>query len=160
MNIFFYVTILRAHLDSFSFTRCYSILNVMRYFLQYSICALLLVAATSAGLLPVAEQEPYDPHPQYSFAYEVNDPHTGDIKNQYESRDGDTVKGSYSLIEPDGSKLTVHYNADDATGFNAVVRNEPGYHAPYSRPATYPSPVYNTILAKSSYSSQHAVYGH
>ncbi|KAJ8918328.1 hypothetical protein NQ315_008021 [Exocentrus adspersus] len=59
--------------------------------------------------------------PKYSFKYGVNDYHTGDIKSQQESRDGDYVKGQYSLVEPDGSIRTVEYTADKHTGFNAVV---------------------------------------
>jgi hypothetical protein len=54
----------------------------------------------------------------------VHDPLTGDHKNQEEVRDGDVVKGSYSLAEPDGTIRTVHYTADDLNGFNAVVKKE------------------------------------
>jgi hypothetical protein len=54
----------------------------------------------------------------------VHDPLTGDHKNQEEVRDGDVVKGSYSLTEPDGTIRTVHYTADDLNGFNAVVKKE------------------------------------
>lgn len=39
-----------------------------------------------------------DLHPRYAFEYGVNDPHTGDIKHQKEERDGDVVKGQYSLV--------------------------------------------------------------
>lgn len=60
-------------------------------------------------------------HPQYSFNYGVHDGLTGDVKSQVESRDGDVVKGQYSLVEPDGSVRTVDYTADDVNGFNAVV---------------------------------------
>ncbi|XP_077287165.1 cuticle protein 8-like [Arctopsyche grandis] len=60
-------------------------------------------------------------YPKYQFNYGVKDPHTGDIKTQQEERDGDVVKGSYSLVEPDGSTRTVSYSADDHNGFNAVV---------------------------------------
>lgn len=37
-------------------------------------------------------------------------------------RDGGNVKGSYSLLEPDGSVRTVDYTANDLAGFNAVVK--------------------------------------
>lgn len=37
----------------------------------------------------------YYKHPQYKFEYGVKDPHTGDHKNQWETRDGDNVKGLY-----------------------------------------------------------------
>jgi hypothetical protein len=60
-------------------------------------------------------------HPKYSFKYAVNDYHTGDVKSQQEVRDGDLVKGQYSLVEPDGSVRTVDYTADKHSGFNAVV---------------------------------------
>ncbi|CAK1553802.1 unnamed protein product [Leptosia nina] len=60
-------------------------------------------------------------YPRYSFNYGVKDPHTGDIKSQQEERNGDAVRGSYSLVEPDGTTRTVSYTADDHNGFNAVV---------------------------------------
>ncbi|XP_060534882.1 larval cuticle protein A2B-like [Cylas formicarius] len=72
--------------------------------------------------------EPYDAHPRYEFKYGVKDPHTGDYKEQEETRDGDVVKGSYALIEPDGSKRRVDYTADSVHGFNAVVSKEPLHH--------------------------------
>ncbi|KAL1497028.1 hypothetical protein ABEB36_008057 [Hypothenemus hampei] len=62
----------------------------------------------------------YSP-PKYSFKYGVNDFHTGDIKSQQEFRDGDQVKGEYSVVEPDGSIRTVQYTAGKHSGFNAVV---------------------------------------
>lgn len=55
-------------------------------------------------------------HPKYSFNYGVQDPSTGDVKSQVESRDGGVVKGQYSLVEPDGSVRTVDYTADDVNG--------------------------------------------
>ncbi|KAJ8731938.1 hypothetical protein PYW08_014668 [Mythimna loreyi] len=67
--------------------------------------------------------ENYDAHPRYAYEYSVNDPHTGDIKQQKEERDGEVVKGQYSLVEPDGSVRTVNYVADWETGFHADVRN-------------------------------------
>uniref|UniRef100_A0A2H1VPL0 SFRICE_015715 n=1 Tax=Spodoptera frugiperda TaxID=7108 RepID=A0A2H1VPL0_SPOFR len=66
----------------------------------------------------------YYSHPKYEFAYEVKDLHTGDYKSQHESRDGDVVKGVYSLHEPDGTVRIVEYHADKKTGFNANVKRE------------------------------------
>ncbi|XP_023954800.2 larval cuticle protein A3A-like [Bicyclus anynana] len=60
--------------------------------------------------------------PRYEFNYAVNDPSTGDNKAQSEVRDGDAVKGSYSLTEPDGTLRVVEYTADAARGFNAIVK--------------------------------------
>ncbi|XP_034238846.1 cuticle protein 19.8-like [Thrips palmi] len=91
---------------------------------------LSLVAAAAAqyghgGLLlshaPVAVHHEPIAHPKYAFKYGVHDAHTGDVKDQAEERDGDVVKGEYSLIQPDGTKRTVHYTADHHNGFNAVV---------------------------------------
>ncbi|XP_055643383.1 larval cuticle protein A2B-like [Toxorhynchites rutilus septentrionalis] len=67
----------------------------------------------------------YDPNPQYSYSYSVADAVTGDNKNQQESRSGDVVTGSYSLIEPDGVQRVVEYTADPVNGFNAVVHRGP-----------------------------------
>ncbi|XP_046960826.1 cuticle protein 7-like [Vanessa cardui] len=64
----------------------------------------------------------YHAHPKYNFEYMVNDKHTGDIKSQHESRDGDVVKGYYSLHQPDGSVRSVHYHGDHHTGFHADVK--------------------------------------
>lgn len=50
---------------------------------------------------------------------------TGDAKNQQETRSGDVVQGSYSLIDADGYRRTVDYTADPIHGFNAVVNREP-----------------------------------
>ncbi|XP_049863888.1 cuticle protein 21-like isoform X5 [Schistocerca gregaria] len=87
-----------------------------------------LAAARYAGLgrlaggLPAELADPYyDPNPQYSFSYSVSDALTGDAKQQRESRSGDVVEGSYSLVEPDGSVRTVDYTAAPGVGFNAVV---------------------------------------
>lgn len=62
-----------------------------------------------------------DAYPQYQYAYNVNDVLTGDNKAQEEIRDGDVVKGYYSLVEADGSIRKVNYYADPINGFNAVV---------------------------------------
>jgi Insect cuticle protein len=47
--------------------------------------------------------------PKYAYKYGVEDLHTGDVKSQHETRDGDVVKGSYTLVEPDGSIRTVSF---------------------------------------------------
>lgn len=58
----------------------------------------------------------------------MSDPHTGDQKEQREERDGDVVKGEYSVVEPDGSVRTVNYVADWETGFHATVsKNAPNH---------------------------------
>lgn len=89
-----------------------------------------IVAAPAAPIVrtaPVAiaaKIEEADSYPQYQYAYNVQDSLTGDSKTQEETRDGDIVKGSYSLIEPDGSRRTVNYYSDPVNGFNAVVQKD------------------------------------
>ncbi|XP_025199666.1 larval cuticle protein A2B-like [Melanaphis sacchari] len=119
----------------------------------------------------------YDPNPSYSYAYDVHDQLTGDSKSQHESRQGDVVHGSYSLVDPDGTRRTVDYTADPHNGFNAVVTKEPlvkGYaaaapaHAAYPvktyAPAVYPAaavsayaPIYPAVKAYAP-SPYHAAY--
>ncbi|XP_058832519.1 uncharacterized protein LOC131690619 [Topomyia yanbarensis] len=66
--------------------------------------------------------EDYHSYPKYKYEYGVKDPLTGDHKSQWEMRDGDIVKGSYTLDEPDGSQRIVEYRADDQNGFEAIVK--------------------------------------
>ncbi|RZC41726.1 Chitin bind 4 domain containing protein, partial [Asbolus verrucosus] len=83
-------------------------------------------------------------HPKYAFRYGVSDPHTGDVKSQQESRDGDVVKGQYSLVEPDGSIRTVDYIADPVNGFNAVVsKSAPSLHIP---PVKHVAPIVKQVV--------------
>ncbi|XP_061709483.1 uncharacterized protein LOC133519494 [Cydia pomonella] len=72
----------------------------------------------------------YYTHPKYEFKYEVEDKHTGDHKTQHEHRDGDVVKGFYSLHEPDGSVRDVHYHSDKKTGFHAEVKHSTHHIVP------------------------------
>jgi hypothetical protein len=88
-------------------------------FAGYAPAPLLKAAVPVAKAVAVAE--PYDPNPQYNYGYSVSDALTGDSKTAHETRDGDVVKGQYSLVEPDGSIRTVTYTSDPVNGFNAVV---------------------------------------
>ncbi|XP_013106617.2 larval cuticle protein A2B-like [Stomoxys calcitrans] len=85
------------------------------------------VAPVAVAAHPVLTKtvEEFDPHPQYKYAYDVQDAVSGDSKSQVEERDGDVVRGEYSLVDSDGFKRTVQYTADDVNGFNAVVHREP-----------------------------------
>ncbi|CAG9769452.1 unnamed protein product [Ceutorhynchus assimilis] len=101
-----------------------------------------VVAAPSAVLAKVSDAT-FDPNPQYSFAYDVQDSLTGDSKSQIESRNGDIVQGQYSLADPDGTRRIVDYTADPINGFNAVVRKAPlAVAAPVvARAVAAPAPV-------------------
>ncbi|PSN53437.1 hypothetical protein C0J52_05130 [Blattella germanica] len=103
--------------------------------LSYICAVLMLMVATSFGGLYTPES-----HPTYSFDYSVQDPHTGDAKSQWETRDGDVVRGQYSVVEPDGTVRVVEYTADDKNGFQAVVKkSSPGHQFKTIQafPATY-----------------------
>ncbi|OXA50099.1 cuticle protein 19 [Folsomia candida] len=67
----------------------------------------------------------YYAYPKYQYSYGVKDYHTGDVKSAHETRDGGVVKGSYSLLQPDGVYRTVNYVADPVHGFQAEVVNSP-----------------------------------
>lgn len=141
-----------------------------------------MLVVVNAGLLPEVHhavplaysQEQYENHApaQYDFKYSVNDPHTGDIKEQQESRHGDNVQGQYSLVEPDGHRRTVQYSADAHNGFNAVVHREgPTHHvaapvalahaAPvalaHAAPIAYSQPIHHTSIhqAPIAYTQHH-----
>ncbi|XP_045450469.1 cuticle protein 8-like [Melitaea cinxia] len=73
---------------------------------------------------PVAKYIEQEAPANYEFQYSVHDDHSGDVKQQQESRAGDAVHGSYSLVQPDGVHRIVEYTADKVNGFNAVVRYE------------------------------------
>lgn len=86
--------------------------------------------------------------PDYSFAYGVEDPETGNAQNHKEIRDGDTVRGEYNLIEPDGTLRTVRYTADSKNGFQATVHYSAGAAPPVPQVSRSPPPP-----------PQHADYG-
>ncbi|KAF6213909.1 hypothetical protein GE061_011634 [Apolygus lucorum] len=73
--------------------------------------------------------------PHYTYQYKVHDGHTGDIKSQHETREGDAVKGFYTLKEADGTIREVHYTADKHRGFNAEVKSigHPHHAPPHHR---------------------------
>lgn len=62
---------------------------------------------------------------EYKYSYDIEDPTTGDTKSQYEVGQGNVVSGAYSVLDPDGTRRTVHYTADPKYGFKAIVTQEP-----------------------------------
>ncbi|XP_046674579.1 myb-like protein Q [Homalodisca vitripennis] len=85
----------------------------------------------------------HDPHPKYKYEYAVHDSHTGDFKSHHEERDGDTVHGSYELIEPGGARRVVHYTSGKNSGFVAVVHREHTVHErPVQQESAHQEPVY------------------
>ncbi|KAJ8968022.1 hypothetical protein NQ317_005454 [Molorchus minor] len=103
------------------------------------------------AIVKAAPSVDYVAYPKYQFNYGVADGHTGDQKSQTEIRDGDVVKGSYSLVEADGTVRTVTYTADDHSGFNAVVTRSG--HAAHPATAVAVAP---KVIAAPAYA--HATY--
>lgn len=139
-------------------------------FFQIIILMSALVAVAKSGLAPVAApvvaaakvvDTEFDPNPQYTYAYDVQDSITGDSKNQFETRDGDIVRGRYSLIEADGTRRIVDYTADPVNGFNAVVQREPAVvkaavvaPAPVAKFVAAPAPVAKFVAAPAPFVAQ------
>jgi len=91
--------------------------------------AFLGVAQAAPGA-PGVYAADYHAYPKYSYNYGVSDKLTGDQKSAHETRDGDVVKGSYSLVQPDGVLRTVNYISTPLTGFQAeVINSAPAVHA-------------------------------
>ena len=99
-------------------------------------------SAVPYAVVPKSYDAEYDPNPSYSYGYDVHDQLTGDSKSQHESRTGDVVHGSYSLVDPDGTRRTVDYTADPHNGFNAIVTKEPLVKAYAPANAVYPVKAY------------------
>lgn len=93
----------------------------------------------------------FQAYPKYEFKYGVADGHTGDQKSQVEERDGDVVKGQYSLVEPDGTIRTVDYTSDPHNGFNAVVTRS-GHAAHPATPIAVAAPA-KAIYAAPAYAA-------
>lgn len=133
-------------------------IKIETFLLQnFLLCSTILALVATSPIAPLyGEHEAIDYHayPKYNFAYDIKDEHTGDVKSQHEERDGGIVKGHYSLIEPDGSKRTVEYTADDHNGFNAVVLKDAGYHPSQYKagPLAYaPVPLYHAAEPQPAY---------
>ncbi|XP_037962996.2 cuticle protein-like [Plutella xylostella] len=86
---------------------------------------LLIFGSVLPSILSVVVNDPPNQGIQYKYSYDIEDPSTGDSKSQHESRTGDVVTGSYSVLDPDGTKRTVDYTADSKNGFQAVVHTVP-----------------------------------
>ncbi|KAK9884869.1 hypothetical protein WA026_009095 [Henosepilachna vigintioctopunctata] len=117
-------------------------------------------AAPAVAVAKAVVPEPYDPNPQYSYGYDVQDGLTGDSKSQHESRNGDVVEGQYSVVDPDGTLRTVDYTADPIHGFNAVVHKQPlgaKVVAKVAAPVAYAAPVAK-IAAPIAYAAPVARY--
>ncbi|CAH0700058.1 unnamed protein product [Spodoptera exigua] len=83
----------------------------------------ILTYGAPAPSVPVVVAPTKEEAAGYEYGYVVYDDNTGDHKAQRELSDGSVVRGEYSFIQPDGYVREVQYQADDISGFNAVVKN-------------------------------------
>lgn len=70
-------------------------------------------------------EEDYDPNPSYQFGFDVKDDEYTNYQNRKEQREGNVIKGSYSVVDSDGFIRTVTYTADPKEGFKAEVSRQP-----------------------------------
>ncbi|KAK9881134.1 hypothetical protein WA026_014485 [Henosepilachna vigintioctopunctata] len=89
----------------------------------------IAIALFVASTVALPHHEDHGPA-HYKFEYGVHDPHTHDVKSQWEHRDGHHVKGAYTLKEADGTTRLVEYTAGPHSGFNAVVKRIGHAHHP------------------------------
>ncbi|XP_013191906.2 cuticle protein 7 [Amyelois transitella] len=114
-------------------------------------CLVAATAAVTVSPLPSSATKTVHAEPEapahYTFEYSVDDRHYGDMKSHRETRDGDVIKGSYSLLQPDGTQRIVEYTVDKKSGFKAKVRYE---GKPVSSPPKIkPAPVAEVVYASS-----------
>ena len=58
-------------------------------------------------------------NPSYNFGFDVKDDENTNYQNRKETREGNVIKGSYSVVDSDGFIRTVTYTADPKEGFKA-----------------------------------------
>jgi len=74
---------------------------------------------TSADVGPVAKAE-------YNFEYKVADKDAQTYISQSEDRDGDSLTGTYSYVNPDGALITVNYEAGPM-GYTQTLDQQDGF---------------------------------
>ncbi|CAG9771544.1 unnamed protein product [Ceutorhynchus assimilis] len=97
--------------------------------------------AHAPALVKAAPAVDYVAYPKYEFKYGVADGHTGDQKTQSEIRDGDVVKGQYSLVEADGTTGHASHPPTPIAVGHKVIAAPAIAHSAYAAPAAYASQV-------------------
>merc|ERR1712128_176944 len=71
--------------------------------------------------------------PEYNFEYKVADADAQTYITQSENRDGDTLTGMYSYVNPDGALITVNYEAGPM-GYSQTLDQQDGFVSINPRP--------------------------
>jgi len=79
-------------------------------------------SAFSSGSSGLAAQEPA----RYNYEYKVADEEAQNYISKSENRDGDTLTGTYSYVDPRGDLITVNYEAGPM-GYSAVTEKQEGF---------------------------------
>merc|ERR1711970_1462743 len=87
--------------------------------------------ANTADVGPVAKAE-------YNFEYKVADKDAQTYISQSEDRDGDSLTGTYSYVNPDGALITVNYEAGPM-GYSQTSSEQAGFVEIRPQPARAPS---------------------
>ena len=82
-------------------------------------------ANQSYDLRPRFSYHTIQANPSYQFGFDVKDDEFTNYQNRKEQRDGNVIKGSYSVVDSDGFIRTVTYTADPKEGFKAEVSRQP-----------------------------------
>ncbi|XP_058838537.1 cuticle protein 19-like [Topomyia yanbarensis] len=94
-------------------------------------CLVVVASAQFNGGDHGHHEDYHHSYPKYKYEYGVKDHHSHDHKSQWEHRDGDHVKGQYTLDEADGTHRIVDYTSDHKTGFQPHVQRKGHAHHPH-----------------------------
>jgi len=90
--------------------------------------------------------------PEYNFEYKVADADAQTYITQSENRDGDTLTGMYSYVNPDGALITVNYEAGPM-GYSQTLDQQDGFVSINPKPVKAAVATSSTSSASGSSSS-------
>ena len=79
-------------------------------------------------------------NPQYTYKYQVSDEKEQTYIAHDENRNGGSVTGQYSYVDPNGSLIIVKYTADDTNGYTETREVQENFLTGRSKPIPVPRP--------------------
>merc|ERR1711963_1349522 len=76
--------------------------------------------------IALEDEEPFNPNPQYAYAYQVADDDQQTYIAHQEERDGVDVTGEYSYVDPSGNLVVVKYTAG-VMGYTETREVQPNF---------------------------------
>merc|ERR1712128_62638 len=95
--------------------------------------------------------------PEYNFEYKVADAEAQTYISQSENRDGDTLTGMYSYVNPDGALITVNYEAGPM-GYSQTLDQQDGFVSINPQPVKAAVATSSTSSASGSSSSSGSAF--